>query len=258
MRETEPSPDSPGLSRRQFLLGGTLATTGGALFGWAGDAAAGVYHGAMPGASGAAAAPEAVLGSGYVFLNGAEAAFVEAAVARLIPADDLGPGALEAGCALFIDRQLAGPYGRAERWYMQGPWPEGDEQQGLQSRLSPAETYRAGIRAVNEHCRARFERKAFNELAEADQDRLLAQLEKGELDLQGVKAKAFFAVLLQNTVEGFFADPLYGGNRDLAGWKLIGFPGARYDHRDAVGRHGQRYDLPPVGIMGRKSWSAKA
>jgi len=73
------------------------------------------------------------------FFSPAEASFIEAAVARIIPNDDLGPGAKEAGVATFIDRQLAGPYGRAESWYMQGPWRHGAKEQGYQLKLTPAE-----------------------------------------------------------------------------------------------------------------------
>jgi gluconate 2-dehydrogenase gamma chain len=58
-------------------------------------------------------------------------------------------------------------------------------------------------------------------------------------------------------MEGFFADPIYGGNRDMAGWKLVGFPGARYDYRDWVERHNEAYPLPPVSIMGRSDWTVK-
>jgi len=242
------------ITRRRFIIGSALATTAASLAAIAEPAQVKTYRGAMPGASLPAANPEPISGTGYLFLRCEEAAFVEAAVARLIPADALGPGALEAGCALFIDRQLAGDFGRAERWYMQGPWPEGSAQQGMQSRLSPAETYRTGIRAADDYCREHFAGKAFNEMASGEQDQLLAALEKGEAELPGVKARSFFALLLQNTVEGFFADPLYGGNRDMVGWKLIGFPGARYDHRDEVDKHGEKYRLPPVGILGRKDW----
>ena len=91
-------------------------------------------------------------------------------------------------------------------------------------------------------------------LAPADQDALLKRLEKGELALAGVDGKAFFAQLLQNTLEGFWSDPIYGGNRDLVGWKLIGFPGARYDNSSFVAQHGEKYPLPPVGIKGRVEW----
>jgi hypothetical protein len=72
----------------------------------------------------------------------------------------------------------------------------------------------------------------------------------------GVKAKAFFELLLQNTPEGFFSDPIYGGNRDMVGWKLIGFPGARYDYRPYVDKHGAQLDLPPVGLKGRPGWTS--
>lgn len=252
------NPMTEPVTRRRFIAIGALATSGMSFIGLA-DAAPKTYRGAMPVTPATPPNPVpntgAVSEASYLFLSNEEKVFVEAAVARLIPADALGPGALEAGCALFIDRQLAGAYGRADHWYMQGPWPEGNEQQGLQSRMSPAATYRAGIRAVNNYCRAHFTGKAFNELAPNEQDQLLAALEKGEPELQGVKAKSFFAMLLQNTIEGFFADPLYGGNRDMVGWKLIGFPGARYDHRNVVDKHGEPYILPPVSIMGRKEWS---
>ena len=238
---------------RREVIGGALAT-GASLLGLSHSATAKTYGGAMPGSPTAHARPEQITGDSYVFFDRIEVAFIAAAVSRLIPADTLGPGALDAGCVLFIDRQLAGSYGRAERWYMQGPWPEGDEQQGMQGRMSPAETYRAGIRAVNDHCREHFNGKSFDELTATDQDALLTAMEKGELQLQNIKTNSFFALLLQNTIEGFLADPLYGGNRDMIGWKLIGFPGARYDHRDVVSKHGEPYSLPPVGIMGRKAW----
>ena len=62
-------------------------------------------------------------------------------------------------------------------------------------------------------------------------------------------------MLLQNTIEGFFSDPIYGGNRDMIGWKLIGFPGAHYDYRSYVKNHNERLSLAPVGIMGRPGWN---
>ena len=80
-------------------------------------------------------------------------------------------------------------------------------------------------------------------------------MENGSLRLQGTSATPFFEILLQDTLYGFFADPVYGGNRDMAGWRMIGFPGARYDFRDWVERHNERYPLPPVGITGRPEWN---
>lgn len=246
------------ISRRQFMARSAAVVIGGALIGFFEGALARVYRGAVPSQPNLSAVPQPVSSlKNYEFLTGEEVVFLHAAVGRLIPADELGPGAVEAGCVLFIDRQLAGAYGRAETWYMQGPWPEGDEEQGFQSRMSPAETYRAGMRAVDAHCRTRFDGKIFNTLTSLQQDELLSELEKGKIELADVSAKGFFALLLQNTQEGFFADPLYGGNRDMAGWKLIGFPGARYDHRAVVVKHGERYRLPPVSILGRPAWSPK-
>ena len=88
---------------------------------------------------------------------------------------------------------------------------------------------------------------SFAKLAAADQDAFLQRLEKGDVALDGADGKAFFAQLLQNTLEGFWSDPIYGGNRDMVGWKLIGFPGARYDNTEFVAKHGEKYPLPPVG-----------
>jgi len=213
-------------------------------------------RGDMPWREGAADAPTLPRsGAGYLFFSSAEAAFIEAAVARLIPADELGPGAKEAGVAWFIDRQLAGRFGRGERWYMQGPWGPGLPTQGYQTRLSPAGVYRAAIRSIDGVVAREGRAGSFAKLQTADQDAFLKRLESGQVHLDGVETKTFFDMLLQNTIEGFWSDPIYGGNRGMVGWKLIGFPGARYDHSAFVARHGERYPLPPVGLAGRPEWT---
>ena len=192
---------------------------------------------------------------GYLFFDAGEAAFIEAAVARLMPADSTGPGALEAGIPRFIDRQLAGPYGHGDHFYLQAPIPKGLPTQGWQAG-TPAEVYRAAILAVNRWSADAHGRR-FAELDPAIQDEALKALENGDADLKGgADAKAFFTLLLQNTIEGYFADPIYGGNRDMAPWRMIGFPGARYNYRDFVSRHGEPYPLPPVGLLGRREWKA--
>jgi len=222
-------------------------------------AAAETIRGATPWREGVAATPPGVTNlKGYAYFTAAEAAFVEAAVARLIPKDELGPGAVEAGVPLFIDRQLAGQYGHGARWYMKGPWAKGLPTQGYQSQYAPAEMYRVAIGAIDRAVAQAHDGAAFAKLAAADQDKVLSQLEKGQLALGSVDPAGFFQLLWQNTLEGFFSDPIYGGNRDLVGWKLIGFPGARYDHRPFVKRYGEAYPLPPVGIGGRPDWRARA
>ena len=184
----------------------------------------------------------------YMYLTQPEVAFVEAAVARLIPADELGPGAKEAGVACFIDRQLVGAWGTMAKMYRQGPWPEGTPQQGYQSPLTPQQVYRIGIGEVNAHCTKQYG-SSFSALTAAQQDEVLRGLDGGKIELEGVRSQFFFNMLLGNTLEGFFADPIYGGNRDKAGWKLVGFPGVAAVYTAHVDQHGVPYNAVPVSIQ---------
>ncbi len=181
------------------------------------------------------------------FFTPEEAATITAIADRLIPTDDLGPGAGEAGAATFIDRELAGPYGTSRDLYMRPPFLPGLPGQGPQSPATPAARYRAGLAALDAHCRAAFAGRGFADLAPLLQDRMLADLEGGRI-LRNDGGRAFFDLVLRDTIDGFFADPAYGGNRGMAGWRLIGFPGARYDYRDFVARHGEVYPEPPVAL----------
>jgi gluconate 2-dehydrogenase gamma chain len=237
---------------RRFLLSSTAV---GLLAGTSAARAATITQG-MPWSPGTARPPLPVRPGPWLFFTADEAALVEAAVDRLIPPDDRGPGGKDAGCAVFIDRQLAGPYGRSEGLYMKPPFMPGAATQGDQLPDAPAARYRSGLKALADYVKGAFGGRAFPQLPPPEQDRVLAGLETGSIALKDVDGAQFFA-LLQNTHEGFFADPIYGGNRDMAGWKLIGFPGARYDYRDWVERHNLRYPLPPVSIMGRSDWQAK-
>src|SRR3984957_4261987 len=164
-----------------------------------------------------------------VFFNDAEWAFVNAAVDRLIPADAQGPGGVEAGGPVFIDRQLDMPYGHGAYFYMQGPFhTDAHPTLGYQLQYTPREIYRLGIAAADSACK-QAKGQAFADLPHLDQEQFLTSLEKGDATLQGPPAAAFFAQVLANTREGYFADPMYGGNRGMGGWKMIGFPGARAD-----------------------------
>ena len=233
-RESDSPP--PGLTRRSVI-------------------AAGVGVAVMPAwsaAPGALPAPRVGSAATYLYFSAAEAAFVDAAVSHLIPADELGAGAVQAGVTVFIDSQLAGPYGGAVDWYMQGPFAEGTKQQGFQSPLAPAALYRAAIGAIERRVHG-DEGHTFADLSAAQRDDWLHQLEDGKPDLGDVPAKTFFDLLWQNTQEGYFADPLYGGNRGFAGWKLIGYPGPRYNYLGVINRYGERYPLPVVGLKGRQA-----
>lgn len=190
----------------------------------------------------------------------AEAAVVEALADRIVPPDPQTPGGREAGCAVFIDRQLAGPYGEAEGLYERGPFHSGTPQQGPQTAQTPAEIYRAGLASLERYCRSGAgpgERKGFAELSNEQQDALLHGLESGSVELEGVDGKQFFQLVIKDVQQGFFSDPIYGGNRNMCAWKMIGFPGARYDYRDWVSRHNERYPHPPVSIAGRPEWTPR-
>jgi len=237
--------------RRRELLAGTVL--------WLASIAAAqarIVAGALPWQPSAGAPPVPVRPGPWQFFSPEEGAAVEAIVDRLIPPDPETPGGKDAGCAVFIDRQLAGPYGSARGLYMRPPFMDGAPNQGQQSPLTPAARYRQGLAALDKYCRATFAGKPFAQLADEQKDLVLTGLERGPIQLDGASAKGLFEQLLTNTREGFFADPVYGGNRDMVGWKMVGFPGARYDYRDWVERHNERFPLPPVGITGRPDWAA--
>jgi len=209
----------------------------------------------MPWKPGAADPPDAVTAGGWKYFTAREGATIEAVVDRLIPADELSAGGKDCGCAVYIDRQLAGPYGRSEGWYMSGPFQNGTRQQGPQSPVTPAQQYRKAVAALDAACRAKFGNHAFVDLSDAQKDEAIKGLEDGSLKLDGVDSQAFFKLVLTDTQTGFLADPIYGGNRDLVSWKMIGFPGAHYDYRDWIDRHNQRVTLPVVGMANHPSWS---
>ncbi|MCP5412926.1 MAG: gluconate 2-dehydrogenase subunit 3 family protein [Alphaproteobacteria bacterium] len=199
--------------------------------------------------------PTPVNPMGWYFFNADEAAMVEAMVDRLIPADDLTPGGKDCGCAVFIDRQLAGSFGKGDRSYWAGPFLPGLPTQGYQGKLAPAARYRLALGALNRHVNE-TRKTDFVKLAADDQTAVLKGLEDGSIALAlapGFGGRDFFSLLLQNTMEGFFADPLYGGNRDMASWKMLGFPGARYDYRDHIDKYNQPYPLGPVSIYTMES-----
>jgi gluconate 2-dehydrogenase gamma chain len=183
----------------------------------------------------------------YSFFNADEAAFIEGAVARLIPADEIGPGALEADVPAYIDRQLAGAWGAGADLYRSGPWQSGKPEQGYQLRFTPAELFRSALRAISEDLR-KSNRGNFAKISAEDQDTYLKALESESRDLGGVPSKIFFESLLEMTIEGFFSDPAYGGNKDMVGWKLIGFPGAYANYYEFVDQHGISFNRPPMSL----------
>jgi len=235
------------IDRRKFLtiLSGVVAGAGATgISVKAATAAEAAQHGAIKGAA---------ANKVYSFFTADEVAFVKAAVARLIPADDLGPGALEADVPYFIDQQLAGVYGAGARFYNEGPFGAKTPFQGYQLPLSPAELYQVGIAATDQYCEATYH-KRFADLDPIKQDEVLKGLQgiAAAVDLKEIPGTAFFTQLLSDTKDGFFADPVYGGNKNMVGWKLVGFPGVAADYSELIARHNQPYPVEPVDIRSLK------
>ena len=248
---SDPGKHSGHLTRRSLLAGAAvLVTTGGTY--------ARVVTKVLPWDPNEAYPVAPVKPGGFLFFDADEAAIVDAIVDRLIPSDELGPGAKDSGVTTFIDRQLMGPYGGHDWLYMQGPFAATSlPTQGMQSPLTPRQQYRMGLAALQSHCKSNFAGRGFVQLTVDEQEKLLTGMEKGELTLPNFSSKMLFSAIYANTMEGFFADPIYGGNRDMAGWKLVGFPGVRYDFREVIAKPNQAYSLPPVSMQGRPEWQVR-
>jgi gluconate 2-dehydrogenase gamma chain len=238
--------------RRRELLAGTASF----LLGMSQSRAAVIFD-HLPWAPNAGNPPTPAKPGPWLFFTGPEGRAMEAIADRIIPPDPQTPGGKDAGCAVFLDRQLAGPYGRQDGLYVAPPFHAGTPNQGPQSEAGPAQKYREALAALDRACKAKYAGKAFAELSVSDMDTVLHGLESGDFKLDGVDGKSFFEQAVKDVQMGFFADPIYGGNRDMVGWKMIGYPGARYNYLDWVNRHNERFPLPPVSITGRAEWTAK-
>jgi gluconate 2-dehydrogenase gamma chain len=163
------------------------------------------------------------------FFDEGEALLVAAAASRIFPSDVSGPGAKEAGVVIYIDRQLAGPYGSDRYRYTQGPFEDAPAEFGYQGKATPREIYREGLKGLT----------GFDQLNAEEQDATLERIE----------ASVFFSLLRQHTIEGMFCDPMHGGNADMVGWQLIGYPGPRLNNYDEIEKYyGQAFRPKPAGL----------
>jgi len=164
------------------------------------------------------------------FFTAAEARVIAAACEQIFPSDATGPGAKEAGVVIYIDRQLAGPYGADKYRYTKGPFVESFPEHGYQAKANPRETYRQGIVELG---------MTFHQLP-AEQ-----QIQK----LQSIEKTHFFQLLRTHTIEGMFSDPMHGGNAELIGWQLIGYPGPRMNNKQDIDRHfGSEWRPKPASL----------
>jgi len=229
------------IPRRRFLLGAGLAGTA---------VAAGLNPPPAQAQTPAAAppAPQANEPVTYLTLSVAEAAFMSAVADTMIPADDLSPSGTDCGVVIFADRQLAGSWGGGAKLYRSGPFRKGKPEHGYQLPLTPREFFAVGIAATNAWTR-KVHGKDFDRLAAKDREDALKALESGKAELADFDGKQFFDALINLVMEGFFADPIYGGNKNKAAWKMIGFPGlpALYANLIDEYRH-KRYRVEPQSI----------
>ena len=152
------------------------------------------------------------------FFTAGEARAIAAACERIFPSDASGPGAKEAGVVIYIDRQLAGPYGADKYRYTKGPFVESVPEHGYQGKENPRDVYRQGIGKLG---------TGFDELP----------VEQQIQTLQSMENTHFFQLLRTHTIEGMFSDPMHGGNAGLIGWQLVGFPGPRMSYRQDIDQH---------------------
>jgi gluconate 2-dehydrogenase gamma chain len=253
------------LTRRRLLA--TSAVTGAAI---------GLSH--MPSAHAQDATPEATPGmsmdmhdadmnpqhantnTGFVSFVPYQIKLLRAACARLIPSDDSGPGAEEAGVVYFIDREVGSlKYYRGAR-YTQGPYLPGEVTQGDQSAMTMKDRFRVGLESMDAYAKAQYDGTGFADLTADQQDQILTDMQTGAVDTfgsisidtaplspmvtggqPGISAVSFFSLLLNYTQAGFFSDPVHGGNRDMVGWKMIGFPGAHLSYSDDIENYNQPF-----------------
>jgi gluconate 2-dehydrogenase gamma chain len=231
--------DADPIGRRNFLLGAGTAVAAGLA-----PAAAEAQTTQPVSAAAGPGDPEPLL-----TLIAAEHAFFVAAADTIIPADELSPSGSECGVATFVDRQLAGAYGSGARLYRDGPFPKGKPELGYQLPLTPREFFRAGVAAANAWTRKTYG-KEFDRLSAPEREAALKAMEEGKAAFSGFGSAMFFNALLQITMEGFFADPIYGGNRNMASWKMVGYPGLPATYREDIKKYfGKKYDKPPRSII---------
>jgi hypothetical protein len=206
-------------SRRQFLTraaagAGAIAATGGLA---AGCTAAGppAHPHLVAGAMGAAGSAEEL----FVVFSTHQGRTVDAIAERMIPADNLGPGAREAGVVFYIDRALAGPNAPLK------------------------DVYQAGLAALDAYSQATH-RAAFLDLKPDQQDTVLRAMDEAKATgFTAPTAKGFFELLWTHVREGMFCDPSHGGNRNFIGWKLLRFPGVQWEHPTTAQWDGYGKDL---------------
>jgi gluconate 2-dehydrogenase gamma chain len=167
---------------------------------------------------------------------------IDAAAEQIFPKTAAGPGAKELLVAYYIDHQLAGNWGLNTKEYMSAPFKPSQSvpEMGYQGHLKRQEIFSLGIEALNNESGKRFKSEGkkpnFYELEAEQQIEILKDFEADKVKVNGAfKASYFFSLLRKATIEGVYADPLYGGNKDMQGWKMKNFPGHQMNMKKQAG-----------------------
>lgn len=152
---------------------------------------------------------------------------IAAASEVIFPEDENGPGAMKLGAPYYIDKQLASPWGSNAEDYMKRPFRKGE------TPLTRGEIMVQGARKINEVSQSKY-KNLFNQLKEEEQINILKEFEAGKVQMELVSSAEFFGLLRQLTLEGCYCDPLYGGNKNMEGWKMKEFPGAQMSYANVV------------------------
>ncbi len=227
--------DEKGSSRRKFLRNSGVAAGGvvvgsvlGGLIGFGGEK----QHQA-PETEHEHAAPAANPNAALMFFTPDQYQTTIAATERIFPADENGPGAADLNVAIYIDHQLASPWGINAKDYMLGAFYKAEATQQEQVRILRKDLFLLGLKGLDDYSGNKFDSK-FTSLEGEQQDEILTEFENGEYKLSGVSSSIFFDLLRILTIEGAYADPMYGGNKDMEGWAMRKFPGSRMNYNNEV------------------------
>ncbi|GAA3399962.1 gluconate 2-dehydrogenase subunit 3 family protein [Paenibacillus hodogayensis] len=219
-------------SRRRFLkysgaaIGGAVVT--GVIAGCTKDS----NKGTTP--APAETKPAADYNEAPMFFNQSQLQITEAAVERIFPKDDNGPGAAELAVAFYIDHQLAGQFGSNVREYRIGPFGHAEATQGDYASIQRHELFTMGLQALDDEANKKYN-KGFIDVGDTEKDAILTAMQKGEIQVvTGVTGRTFFNLLRSMTMEGVYCDPVYGGNKNMAGWKMKKYPGNQMSYTNMI------------------------
>ena len=222
-------------SRRKFIKNSGL-TVGGVVLGGALGSLLGKDSTEVTKESHVASKSSTNYNQALMYFDQAQFATIEAATEQIFPKTDVGPGAKELLVTYYIDHQLAGNWGLNAKEYMSGPFypAEATALFGHQTHLNRQQIFDLGIEALNAEAKKQYDKK-FAEVSDEEQIAILTAMEAGEITLNGAVSSSYFFKLLKSaTIEGVYSDPLYGGNKDMQGWKMKNFPGHQMSYTDII------------------------